>query len=86
MTTSPLQPEKRHPVDYRDELEHAEVAAVLAELPEDHPARAAYYSGARTAADSIGLGHLLTERMDLVERLTDAYMAHQRRTWERSRR
>lgn len=73
----------RHPVDYRDEIEHAEVAAVLAELPEEHPARIAYYSGAREAADSIGLGHMLTERMDLVNRLTAAYLAHMGRIWSR---
>jgi hypothetical protein len=39
--------DKRHPADYRDELEHAEVPVVLGELPEDHPARIAYYSGDR---------------------------------------
>ncbi len=47
--TQPLHQSKRHPSDYRDELEHAEVAAVLGELPSEHPARIAYYSGAREA-------------------------------------
>ena len=79
-----LAPENRHPADYRDELEHAEVAAVLAELPEDQPARVAHYSGAREACSSIGLSHLLTDRMDLVKRLTEAYFAHQRRIWASS--
>ena len=77
---------QRHPADYRDELEHAEVAAVLAELPEDHPARVAYYSGAREASDSIGLGHLVADRPDLVQRLVDAYMAHGARIWAKGGR
>jgi hypothetical protein len=77
--TSALQPlprERRHPADYRDDIEHAEVAAVLSELPEDHPARIAHYSGAREASDSIQLTHLVKERPDLVQRLTKGYLAH----------
>lgn len=35
-----LPPERRHPADYRDDIEHAEVAQIMSELPEDHPARA----------------------------------------------
>ncbi len=72
----------RHPADYRDAIEHAEVAQVLAELPADHPARVAYSSGAREAADSLSLSHLLSERMDLVARLVAAYMGHSRRIQE----
>ena len=84
MTLRVLPRERRHPADYRDEIEHAQVAAILDELPWDHRARVAYYTGAREAADSISLGHLLTDRMDLVERLVDAYMAHHDRIWARS--
>lgn len=36
----PMVKGKRRPADYRDDIEHAEVAAALSELPEDHPARA----------------------------------------------
>lgn len=80
----PIQPEKRHPCDYRDELEHADVAGILAELPEEHPARVAYYSGAREAADSISLTHLVADRMDLVARLVEAYNNSSRRIWRRT--
>ena len=79
VSNSTLSRAQRHPADYRDEIEHAEVAAVLAEVPEDHPARVAHYSGAREACSSIGLSHLLTDRMDLVKRLTAAYFGHQGR-------
>lgn len=68
-----------NPYDARDERERADVATILGVLPEEHPARVAYRAGAREAADSIGLGHLLVERMDLVRRLTDADLAHDRR-------
>jgi hypothetical protein len=80
----PLAKERRHPADYRDELEHAEVAKILSELPDDHIAIYAYYTGARGAADSIGLGHLLADRMDLVERLAAAYNKASGRGWARS--
>jgi hypothetical protein len=77
----PLAKEKRHPADYRAELEHAQVAAVLSELPEDHAARAAYLSGAREASDSIQLSHFVADRRDLVERLVAAYLAHSKGIW-----
>jgi hypothetical protein len=80
----PLPPSARHPADYRDELEHAEVARVLSELPDDHPACITYRTGAREASDSLSLSHLLAERMDLVQRLVDAYMGHTRRIRARS--
>ena len=73
----------RHPCDYRDRIEHAEVAAALAELPEDHPARVAYAASAVEASDSLSLTHLVADRMDLVHRLVAAYMAHQDRIWQR---
>lgn len=77
----PLPPERRHPVDYRDDIEHAEVAQIVSELPEHHAARAAYLSGARQAADSLSMTHLVTDRMDLVQRLVAAYLAHADRIW-----
>lgn len=75
-----LTPQQRHPADYRDELEHAEVARILSELPADHPARVAYSTGAREASDSISLMWLVAERRDMVQALTDANMAAWRRT------
>lgn len=57
----PLAPERRHPADYRDEIERAEVAKILSELPDDHIALYAYYTGAREAADSIGPGRSIIE-------------------------
>lgn len=74
-TLKPLAPERRHPADYRDEVEHAEVVRILSELPEDHIALYAYYTGAREAADSLSMTHLLEDRIDLVERLASAYAA-----------
>jgi hypothetical protein len=75
----PIPPERRHCADYRDDEEHAEVARILAGLPEDHPARVAYSSGAREAADSIGLAHPVADRRDLVGALVEAYLAADRR-------
>jgi hypothetical protein len=80
----PLAPERRHPADYRDEIEHADVARILSGLPDEHIAIYAYYTGARNAADSIGLTHLLTDRMDLVDRLVAAYTIASSRIWMRS--
>ena len=80
----PLAPERRHPADYRDEIAHVEVVNILSELPADHIALYAYYTGARAAADSISLAHLLQERMDLVERLVDAWHGHGSRIRARS--
>ena len=79
----PLAPERRHPADYRDEIEHAEVVKILSELPADHFALYAYYTGAGEASDSISLARLLTDRMDLAERLVAAYMGHGHRIWAR---
>jgi hypothetical protein len=75
----PLPRDMRHPADYRDEIEHWEVARVLSELAEDHPARVAYDSGA--ISDSIALTHRLASRKDLVERLVAAYLGHNDRIW-----
>ncbi|HWM41485.1 MAG TPA: hypothetical protein VNP36_03515 [Burkholderiales bacterium] len=79
----PLPKENRHPADYRDELEHAEVAAALSELPDDHPARAAYSTGA--LSDSIALTHLVKDRRDISERLVAAYLSHNARIWAKHR-
>ncbi|MGD9730467.1 MAG: hypothetical protein AB7R40_24195 [Nitrospiraceae bacterium] len=65
-------------LDIRDEQEHADVATVLATLPEGHPARVAYAEG----ADTIKLAHLAPP--ELVERLTAAYLDGYRRYWQRS--
>jgi hypothetical protein len=66
-----LPKDRRHPADYRDEIEHAEVAAALSELPEDHPARVAYLD----YVDTIALTHLVADRPELVEALKKAYIA-----------
>ena len=63
----PLAADKRHPADYRDDIEHAEVAAVLSELPHGHPACVAHATAA--VSDSVTLTHLVRERPDLVKRL-----------------
>jgi hypothetical protein len=80
---APLPPERRHCADYRDDIEHAEVARVLSELPAEHPARVAYLSGACEASDSISLSWLVAERRDIVQALVEANMAAWRRTMTR---
>jgi hypothetical protein len=35
----PVPPDRRHPADYRDELEHAKVARILSELQAEQLAR-----------------------------------------------
>src|SRR5882762_8319428 len=56
----------------RDEQADREVAAILAELPADHPARQAFAE----RRDTIALTHLVAARKDLVKRLVDTYFAH----------
>lgn len=80
---APVSAERRHRADYRDEIEHAEVARILADLPADHPARVAYSTGAREASDSISLTWLVAERRDIVQALVEANMAAWRRTMAR---
>jgi hypothetical protein len=53
----------------RDDEQRATFKAILSELPEDHPARAAYGAG----ADPIQLMYLV-EREDLVEKLNQAWL------------
>ncbi len=72
----PLPPEKRHPSDYRDDAEHAQIAQILSELPARHPARVAYASGAWEGANTLSLIRLVVNRMDLVDRLLAVYTAH----------
>ena len=74
---------ERHAADYRDEVEHAEVARILPELPLEHPARVAYSTGAREAADSTSPSWLVADRRDLVHALIDANLAAWRRTLAR---
>jgi len=79
----PIPPERRHRADYRDEIEHAEVARILSELPAEHPARVAYTTGAREASDADSLTWLVADSRDLVQALVDANMAAWRRTLAR---
>ena len=72
----PLPPAKRHPSDYRDDQEHLEIARLLSELPDNHPARTAYSSGAWEGANTLSLMRFLVKRMDLVDRLLEIYTAH----------
>jgi hypothetical protein len=74
-------PEEKLP-DMRDADEHADVWAALKGLPPDHPARRAYSEG----ADTITLTHLVRERRDIVEALTEAYLAGYWRSLQRSGR
>ena len=83
MNLPPIPRERRHRADYRDDIEHAEVARILAALPPEHPARIAYAAGAREASDSISLAWLIAERRDIVQALVDANMAAWRRTMSR---
>jgi hypothetical protein len=62
--------------DMRDADEHADVWAALQGLPHDHSARRAYSEG----ADTITLTHLVRERREIVEALTEAYLAGYRRS------
>ena len=73
---APLPHQKRHPSDYRDDGEHAAVARILSELPDKHPARLAYASGAWEGANTLSLTRLVASRMDLVERLIAVYTEH----------
>jgi len=61
--------------DIGDADEHTAVAAILAELPADHPARAAYADHECT----IALSRLTADRMDVAERLKEAYLDGYRR-------
>jgi hypothetical protein len=69
-----------NPYDNRDEQEHAAVAALLAPLPDDHPAREAYARGVST----VQLTHLVGDRADLVHGLKEAFLAGYWRTLQGS--
>lgn len=69
-----------NPYDTRDEDEHAEVAALLASLPNGHPARDAYSRGVGT----IELTHLVIDHQTLVDGLKEAYLAGYGRILARS--
>ncbi len=79
----PIPPERRHRADYRDEIEHAAVARILSELPEQHPARVAYATGAREACDSISLSWLVADRRDMVQALVKVVLAANARIYAR---
>ena len=72
----PLPPNKRHPSDYRNDQEHREIARILSELPDKHPARIAYSSGSWEGANTLSLMRFVVKRMDLVDRLLEVYTAH----------
>lgn len=78
-SVKPLPPNLRHPSDYRDDIEHVEVARILSELPDRHPARTAYTSGAWEGANTLSLSRLCASRLDVVERLIGVYSAHAER-------
>jgi hypothetical protein len=73
---TPLPKAKRHPSDYRDEVEHAEIAHLLSHLPERHPARVAYCSGAWEGANTISLSRLVAAHLKILSRLIEIYTAH----------
>lgn len=83
LALAPTLPERRHRADCRDEEEHAEVARILSELPDEHPARIAYMTGTREASDSISLSYLVADRPHVVRALTEANMATWRRMLDR---
>ena len=76
----PLPESQRHAADQRDDIEHAEVAAILSLLPDGHPARREY-SAAQTS-DTLGLLKLIQARMDLVCLLIDAHIARKNRIFQ----
>jgi hypothetical protein len=73
---TPLPRSKRHPSDYRDDIEHAEIAHLLSHLPERHPARVAYCSGAWEGANTLSLSRLVAGHRKLLDRLIEIYTAH----------
>lgn len=80
----PLPLNKRHPSDYRNDQEHREIARLLSELPDKHPARIAYASGAWEGANTLSLMRLLAKRIDLIDRLLEIYNAHAGATTHRA--
>ena len=74
-----LRPDPKTP-DTRDQDEHTDVAAALAPLPAGHAARLAYAEGLGT----IALTHLVREHPVIVEALTEAYLAGNRRSLRRT--
>jgi hypothetical protein len=59
------------PFDAHDDQERSEIFEILKELPEDHRAWIAHREG----ADANALTHLVDKRQDLIERLTNAWLA-----------
>jgi hypothetical protein len=80
----PLPSNKRHPSDYRNDQEHKEIARLLSDLPDKHPARIAYASGSWEGANTLSLVRYLVKRMDLVDKLIEIYNAHAGATTHRA--
>ena len=80
----PLPRNKRHPSDYRNDQEHRELARILSDLPDKHPARVAYMSGSWHGANTLSLVRLVAKRADLVDRLMEVYNAHAAATTHRT--
>jgi hypothetical protein len=59
------------PFDAHDDQERAEIRAALQELPSDHKAWKALEEG----VDAVALTHLVDNRQDLIDRLTQAWLA-----------
>ena len=66
----------------RDEQANNDVAAILAELPEDHLARRAFIRGRAT----MDISNHLRDRRDLTHKLMNASWDHYRRTSPRMAR
>ena len=72
-------PIDQRPPDMPDAEEYRVVASTLEALPAEHQARKGFAEGAST----IELTHLDADRPDLVEALTEAFLAGYRRSLER---
>jgi hypothetical protein len=68
------------PFDAHDDRERDEILEILKELPEEHRARRAHSEG----ADAIALTHLVDDRQDLIDRLTQAWLGGYGRMLQRS--
>lgn len=73
-------PTDKPPPDVRDDDEKAEVARILARLPEGHPALEAFERG----VDTISLTHLVGDP-ELSRLLSEAYLCGWRRLLNRTR-
>ncbi len=65
--------------DKRDAEDHAAIVAILAELPEDHPAQIAYSDH----DDTIRLTHLVADRPELSAALKEVFLDGYHRSLQR---